>query len=157
AVACDAGIVDEHVQIARLLDETRGVIRARHVCLNGKATRLLRDCIDLVLTRAVTEDDLRASAGQLDGDRPPDSARRARDEAALSRQRADRRLCHAEASVSSSPSSAATLLTGIALTVLSMRRTRPESTFPGPTSTNVRTPSRTSALAACVKRTGAVS
>ena len=48
-------------------------------------------------------------------------------------------------------------LTEIALTLLSIRLTRPESTFPGPTSTNVVTPPWTSSRAACVNLTGAVS
>ena len=41
--------------------------------------------------------------------------------------------------------------------LLSIRRIRPESTLPGPTSTNVRAPRSRSAMTACVKRTGAVS
>src|SRR5581483_11895060 len=60
--------------------------------------------------------------------------------------------CHARAIASSIFSSALRLLTGIALTLRSIRFTSPESTLPGPISTNVRAPSLTSALAACVKR-----
>ena len=48
-------------------------------------------------------------------------------------------------------------LTGIARTPLSIRLISPESTFPGPTSTNVVTPSWTSSRAAWVNFTGAVS
>ncbi len=49
------------------------------------------------------------------------------------------------------------LLTETALTLRSIRFTRPVSTLPGPTSTKVRTPPRMSSDADCVKRTGAVS
>jgi hypothetical protein len=49
------------------------------------------------------------------------------------------------------------LLTEIAFAPRSMRFTRPLSTLPGPTSTNVFTPPRISSDADCVKRTGAVS
>ena len=48
-------------------------------------------------------------------------------------------------------------MTEIAFTPLSIRFTRPESTSPGPTSTNVWTPPRISSVAACVNFTGAVS
>ena len=49
------------------------------------------------------------------------------------------------------------LLTETALTLRSIRLTSPERTLLGPTSTKVRTPSRISSVADCVKRTGAVS
>ena len=61
-----------------------------------------------------------------------------------SRPSSVQKRAHAFESDSSSWSSVARLLTGIAFTLRSMRLTRPESTLPGPTSTNVRTPSRTS-------------
>ena len=59
--------------------------------------------------------------------------------------------------VSSAFLSPARLLTEIVFAVRSIRFTSPPSTFPGPTSTKILTPSSTRPLAACVNRTGAVS
>ena len=83
-------------------------------------------------------------------------ARAAGDERELALERAEARRRARRALLRASPG-AARLLTGIAFTLRSIRLTRPERTLPGPTSTNVRTPSRTSSRAAWVKRTGAVS
>ena len=49
------------------------------------------------------------------------------------------------------------MFTDIVFTLRSMRLTSPERTFPGPTSTNVVAPLRTSSVAAWVNRTGPVS
>src|SRR5205823_1151064 len=126
-VTRDARIVDEHVQLAGLLNETSRVVRIGHVCLDGSPTDLVGDLAGLVLTRPVADDHLGARPCELDGYRPPDSPRRAGDEGALSLQRAEPGVRHADASVSSSLSRAARLSTGIAFTLRSMRLTKPES------------------------------
>src|SRR5438874_1968469 len=88
------------------------------------------------------------AAGQLLGDRAADALRGAGDEGALA---LEAREAHASDRSSGSRSSASTLFTETVLTLLSIRLTSPERTLPGPTSTKVRTPSRTSSVADCVK------
>src|SRR5207248_6244453 len=113
------------------------------------------ESLSLVLARAIPDHDRCARLRELDGDRAADPPRRAGDERVLPFQRSEAH--DSAASTSCSSSSAARLFTETAFTLRSMRLTRPERTLPGPTSTNVRTPSRMSSLAACVNRTGAVS
>src|ERR671935_4289 len=67
------------------------------------------------------------------------------------------KTAQAEASVSSSLSIASGESTEIVFTLRSIRFTSPDSTLPGPISTNVFAPSFINDCAACVKRTGAVS
>src|SRR5207248_8754866 len=116
---------------------------------------LRRHRLRLLGAGPVADDHLRARAREFDRDRTPDPARRAGDEGDAPFQRAE--ITHALDSASSIFSSAARLFTEIAFTLRSIRLTSPESTLPGPTSTNVRVPSRTSSVAACVNRPGAVS
>src|SRR5205823_12431570 len=111
------------------------------VRLHCARAELGRERLGLVLTRAKSEDDLRASLREVGRDGAPDSARGPGDERPLALQRCE---AHVSASVSCSLSSAARLFTETALTLRSIRFTRPERTLPGPTSTNVFTPSRIS-------------
>ncbi len=100
------------------------------------------------------DDDGRPLGREVVGDGRPDALRRAGDECRLP---LERREGHAAEICSSSLFSESRLLTEIVLTLRSIRFTSPESTFPGPTSTNERTPSPTSSRVACVNLTGAVS
>src|SRR5206468_6169491 len=139
-----------------LLDESTCLVTIRDVGVNGPRARFPRHLRGLVLPRAVAERDVRARPRELEHDRASNSTRAAGDERLLPLEGAE--LCHYLAeSVSSSLSRAAGVLTEIVLTLRSIRLTSPERTLPGPTSTNVCTPSLASACAACVKRTGAVS
>src|SRR5262249_35658597 len=146
--------VDEDVEVAGLLHEPRGLLGARHVRLDSTALDLARQRFSLLAAGAIADDDVSARVGELLRNRASDSLRCARDEGALALE-----VCEAHGSESSSGSrsSASMLLTETALTLRSIRLTSPESTLPGPTSTKVRTPSRMSSVADCVKRTGAVS
>src|SRR5262249_3393343 len=116
---------------------------------------LARELLGLLGAGAIAHDDLGAGATKLLRDGATDPLRRTRDEGALSLQ--TREAHEFSASSSGSRSSASMLLTETALTLRSIRLTSPLSTLPGPTSTKVRTPSRMSSDADCVKRTGAVS
>src|SRR5439155_18618644 len=135
--------------------EPRRLFRVGHVGLDGPAADLGGDLLGFLGTGAVADDDLRSCPRELHCDRAPDPARAAGDEREPPVERAE--LAHAPVAASSIFSSVARLLTEIALTLRSMRLTRPERTLPGPTSTNVRVPSLISSEAACVNRTGAVS
>src|SRR5262249_44742746 len=104
---------------------------------------------------SVPDHDLRAGAAELERDRPPDPPRPAGHERDAALERAE--VAHARWSASSIFSSADRLLIEIAFTLRSIRLTSPERPLPGPISTNVRVPPRMSSVAACVKRTGAVS
>src|SRR5262249_55091973 len=140
---------------AGLLDEPGRFLGARDVGLDGAAFDLRRERLRFLGARAVADDDVGAGASQLLRDRAADSLGCAGDEGALALERGEGHGF--SASSSGSRSSASMLLTEMALALRSMRLTRPESTLPGPTSTNVRTPPRMSSDADCVKRTGAVS
>src|SRR5581483_4282029 len=157
AVARQAGVVDEDVEVARLVDEPRRLLADRDVSQDGTATDLGRERLGLVRAAAVADDDVGARRRQLRRNGAADPARGAGDESELAVEPAETAIRHAEASSSLIFSSDRRSLTGIAFTLRSIRFSRPESTFPGPTSTNVRTPSLASSDAACVNRTGAVS
>src|SRR5207248_4636111 len=161
AVTGESGVVDQDVELARLLDQPGGLRGVGDVRLDRPPADLLRQSLGLVGPAPVADDDLRTGPRELRGDRAADPARGAGDERELAFERAERprtgAACHAVAIDSSIFSSEARSLTEIAFTLRSIRLTRPDRTFPGPTSTNVRTPSRTNSEAACVNRTGAVS
>jgi hypothetical protein len=177
AVACQAGVVDEDVEIAGFLDKSRGLLGVADIGLEGSPPDLRGDRLGLVGAGAEADDDLRAASREFDRDRAPDPTRSAGDERELALERTERprsgagkagtsapgRLrrayaaWHRQAIASSIRSSELRSLTEIAFTLRSMRLTSPERTLPGPTSTNVRTPSLTRPEAACVNRTGAVS
>ena len=89
AVARDAGVVDEHVQVARLLDEPLRLLGIADVGLDGRAADLARDLLRLVGPGAVADDDLGARARELGGDRAADAARRSGDERALALERGE--------------------------------------------------------------------
>src|SRR5262249_35521470 len=172
-----ACVVHEDLEVARVLDEPGCVLRIRNVGLECLPARLRSHGVRFLASRVVADDDLGAGPRELECDRTSDPARAAGDERTPSGERAAVRhrfsglqqakrcssstrgkcaafcAAQAEAMASSTLSSAARLLTGIALTLLSIRFTRPDRTLPGPISTNVRTPSRTSSEAACVNRT----
>src|SRR5581483_3397546 len=152
-VARDARVVDEDVELARLLHERPRRAGIGHVGLDGAAADGGGGRLGLLAPAAVAEDDAGAGAAQLQRDRLPDPPRRSGDEGRPPLERAERH----EASDSSTRSRLARSLTEIARTDRSIRLTSPERTLPGPTSTNVVTPSRTSSRAACVNFTGAVS
>src|SRR5262249_34856169 len=154
AVACDAGVVDEDVEIACLLDELRRLFGTRDVGLDRSALDLACQRLRLLRPRAVADDDVRPGASELLGDRAADPLRGSGDESALALETCE---AHASESSSGSRSSASMLFTETAFTLRSIRLTRPLSTLPGPTSTKVRAPSRMTSVADCVKRTGAVS
>src|SRR6185437_1519857 len=153
-VARQACVVHEDVDVAGFLDESRRRFGLRDVGLDGAAADLRCERLRLLCARAIADDDGRACARELRRDCAPDPARRSGNERRPAFQRGE---AHVSASDSCSLSSAARLLTEIAFALRSIRFTRPESTFPGPTSTNVFTPPRISSDAAWVKRTGAVS
>ena len=143
AVAGQARVVDEDVEVARGLDERERRRGIGDVGLHGAAADLLRDLLGLVLAAAVADDDRGARRGELDGDGPADPTRGTRDECRLPVQRAE--PAHDERA-SRAFSRLARSLTENVRTPLSMRLTRPESTLPGPTSTKVVTPPCTSSL-----------
>jgi hypothetical protein len=58
-----AGVVDEDVEVARLLDEPRGVGRLGNVGLYGTPVDLLRQRLGLLAAAAVADDD-RSSRGR---------------------------------------------------------------------------------------------
>src|SRR5262249_36896664 len=131
AIAGEARVVDEDVEVAGLLDETRRLFGARNVGLHGASVDLARQCVRLLGAGAVAHHDLGPAAGELLRDRAADSFRRARDEGSLALERAEG---HGDSESSSgSRSSASMLLTETALTLRSIRLTRPVSTLPGPT------------------------
>ena len=155
AVARHPGVVHEDVEVARLLDERASRLRVGDVGLHRPASDLGRERLGLVRSSAIREDDRRASRRELGRDRAPDAPGCARDEGGSALERAER-LRH-RASASCARSRLSSEFTDIVLTPRSIRLTRPESTFPGPTSTNVVAPLRMSSVAACVNRTGPVS
>ena len=69
AVAGDAGVVDEDVEVAGLLDEPLRLGWVGDVGLDGAAADLRRDGLGLVGARAVADDDVRAGAPELERDR----------------------------------------------------------------------------------------
>src|SRR4029077_6896923 len=144
-------------EVPGLLDQPGRLRRVADVGLHGTTADLLGQRSRLLGAAPVADDDLRPGARELHRDRAPDPARGAGDERELSLQRSETgKRTHADASCSLIFSSVGRSLTETALTLRSIRFSRPERTFPGPTSTNVRAPSLISSDAACVKRPGAV-
>src|SRR5581483_11822478 len=82
-VAREAGVVDEDVEVARFLDEPGRLLRARDVGLDGAAADPARQLLRLLASGAVADDDARAGARELLGDRAADPLRGARDERRL--------------------------------------------------------------------------
>ena len=135
AVTRQAGVVDEDVDVARPPRRAAPPARAtrRRPALRG-APSSDASAFGLVGAGAVAEDHRGARRRELTRDRGPDAARCPGDERRLARERAER---------ASQPSSWTAAfsdwrsLTGIARTELSILFSKPLSTFPGPTSTNV--------------------
>src|SRR5262249_49738518 len=140
AVAGDARVVDKDVEVTCLLDEPCGFLRTRDVGLDRAALARARQCPRPFGSAAVADDARGPGARELRCDRASDPLGGAGDEGAFPLQRGE---AHGlSASSSGSCSSASMLFTETALTLRSIRLTRPVSTLPGPTSTKVRTPSR---------------
>src|SRR5688572_1016507 len=154
AVPRQPGVVDEDVEVAGRLDERLRGLRVADVTPDRAAADLRGDGLGLLAARPVADDDLGSGAAELERDRAADPARAAGHERDLPLQRGE---AHLVASDSLTFSRLARSLTENVRTPRSMRLTRPESTLPGPISTNVDTPSFTSSPAACVNRTGSVS
>src|SRR5262249_15564908 len=156
AVTRDACVVDEDVDLARLLDERARGFRIRDIGLHCPAADLGGDLLRFLPSASVSEDDRGAATAELERDRPTDSSGASGDERDLAGERAALRR-HQPASDLSTSSRLARSFTEIARTERSIRLIKPESTLPGPTSTNVVTPSRINSRAAWVNLTGAVS
>ena len=194
AVPGQARVVDQDVEVARLLDEPGGLLGIGDVGLDRAPADLRGQRLRLLGAAAIADDDRRARARQLRRDRTADPPRCAGDERQPPLQRAEapasligstpegfrgrdrhggrglepllkcecrwgRGLAgetgcfpraseakpsdgHAVCRRSLSFSTEARSLTGIVFTLRSIRFISPESTLPGPTSTNVFTPSR---------------
>ena len=77
-VAGQAGVVDEDVDVARLLDQPLRLLGRGHVGLDGPAADLLGERLRLVGARPVADHDVRAGARELAGDRRADPLRACR-------------------------------------------------------------------------------
>src|SRR5581483_9445123 len=83
SVTREPRVVDEDVDVARLLDEARGLVRVRDVRLHGAAADLGRELRRLPFPGPVADHDRGTRLRELDRDRAADPARRARDERVL--------------------------------------------------------------------------
>jgi hypothetical protein len=83
AVTREAGVVDEDVELADLVDQPARVLRIRDVGGDRSPARLLRGGVPLLRARAVADDDGRAGTCQLERDCATDPARASCDERGL--------------------------------------------------------------------------
>jgi hypothetical protein len=74
AVARQPRVVDENVELARVLDEPARVLGVGDVGLDGPAADRLGDRLGLLGARAIADDDGRARAAELLRDRAADPA-----------------------------------------------------------------------------------
>ena len=125
------------------------------VGLHGATADLPRDLLGLVLAAAVADDDRRAGRGELDRDRAADPTRGARDECRLPVERAE--PAHDREGLPSLLQAGEVVDGERAHALVDALDEARRARCPGPTSTNVVTPSWTSSRAACVNLTGAVS
>ena len=84
AVARQPRVVDEHVDVAGLVDEPLRVLGRRDVGLDRPGAELRRELLGLVLAGPVADDDVGAGGGEPGRDRAADPARGAGDERELS-------------------------------------------------------------------------
>jgi hypothetical protein len=90
-VASQPRVVDEDVEVARLVDEPLRLLRVRHVGLNRPASALACDLLGFLGSAVVADDDARAGARELEGDGAADSARSTGDECGLAVERRELR------------------------------------------------------------------
>jgi hypothetical protein len=91
AVARQPRVVDEDVDVARLLDERSRLIRVRDVRLQSAPADLRRDRLGFLYPRAIADDDRRSRLAELDGNRAADSSRAPGDEGCPSLEGAELR------------------------------------------------------------------
>jgi hypothetical protein len=89
AVARQARVVDEDVDVAGFFDEAAGVVGVGDIRLDGASPGFDGYRFRLLAGRAVADDDGRTRPPELERDRPAYSSRGARDERCLALERAE--------------------------------------------------------------------